>query len=616
MKRVTITDNMQVIRNKRPLCFYKDNGQDYILCSVGYHLYQIDCQSLSSSYLCKLYDNIKLLISNSSYMRRIFRLGFRSAVNINDDGILLIDRNNFYYYDIKQNAITIVHNESNFHTPLTLNKQTETEQQYYGEYVSIESEISPSIYKIDPDLTISYVTKFPHNTVNHIHYIHYWKEKDALIVLTGDFGENIGVWVYEFYTGKLEPLLTTGQTSRFAWIYYKDRRFYVATDTQLQDNYLLSFIIDIEKKVCSDIKYICPIYGSSIFAVENREIIYFSTTVEPGMPTGNSIKDLVSIKKGQGIHDYYSRIYAYSKLDTQPPELVLCAKKDFLPPRLGQFGTFSFPSGKNSTDYLYAYGIGVKRYNNCLVRIKAAHKLKVSVCMATYNGAKYINEQLDSIMNQSVAVDEICIVDDCSKDNTVGIIQKYKSLPIKIYCHNENKGYVKSFERSIEESSGDICVLCDQDDIWEQNKIETILNYFKSNPEINVIAHNLIVVDANNIPIKQPTIHLKPGLYRMHHLIMDLLKPRYFGCTLSFRSSLKSKYLPFNKYVYTHDHWLAINGYQNGGCFVIEEKLIRYRRHTSTLTTHRRASFKIIIRTRINYLLMIAISYIRKRRNI
>ena len=97
---------------------------------------------------------------------------------------------------------------------------------------------------------------------------------------------------------------------------------------------------------------------------------------------------------------------------------------------------------------------------------------KISVCIATYNGERYIREQLDSILSQLSLDDEVIISDDGSKDSTIEIISSYLDSRIKVFKNNGKHGYVGNFENALNHSSGDFIFLSDQDDIWELQKIE------------------------------------------------------------------------------------------------------------------------------------------------
>ena len=103
--------------------------------------------------------------------------------------------------------------------------------------------------------------------------------------------------------------------------------------------------------------------------------------------------------------------------------------------------------------------------------------MKVSIALATYNGAKYLKQQLDSFQAQTCLPDELVVCDDCSKDNTVEILEEFKETAsfIVIIIQNEsNLGYTGNFEKAISLCSGNLIFISDQDDVWFNNKIETI----------------------------------------------------------------------------------------------------------------------------------------------
>ena len=110
----------------------------------------------------------------------------------------------------------------------------------------------------------------------------------------------------------------------------------------------------------------------------------------------------------------------------------------------------------------------------------ANNKPLVSIAMATYNGGKYIKEQLFSILDSDYENLEIIIVDDASSDNTLAIINNFMTVDnrIKLYTSNENKGALYAFERALTLSTGDFIALSDQDDIWDKNKITCMLEVF------------------------------------------------------------------------------------------------------------------------------------------
>jgi len=126
--------------------------------------------------------------------------------------------------------------------------------------------------------------------------------------------------------------------------------------------------------------------------------------------------------------------------------------------------------------------------------------LKVSVAIATYNGAQYFEQQLTSILGQDVVPDEIIICDDASTDDTQGIIEaiasKYKDLICQVY-NDVNIGYTRNFEKAIALATGDVIFFSDQDDVWFNNKIRLVYQLFEQNPNIAGISHDGRLVDQD-----------------------------------------------------------------------------------------------------------------------
>lgn len=127
--------------------------------------------------------------------------------------------------------------------------------------------------------------------------------------------------------------------------------------------------------------------------------------------------------------------------------------------------------------------------------------MKLSVAICTYNGGKYLRMQLDSILSQTLPVEEIIVCDDLSTDNTLSILQEYKSkypLLFTIHVNKKSLGVVKNFEKAINLCTKEIVLLSDQDDIWFSEKTQKIQNYFKFNPTKNAVLHNLKLLKDSN----------------------------------------------------------------------------------------------------------------------
>lgn len=121
-------------------------------------------------------------------------------------------------------------------------------------------------------------------------------------------------------------------------------------------------------------------------------------------------------------------------------------------------------------------------------------KKNISVVMTTYNGDKYLKEQLDSIRNQSVKIDEVIIMDDCSNDKTPELVQKYiedyKLQGWKLIENQTNQGWKKNFKMGFDLVTGDYIFPCDQDDIWHLDKVEKMIECMLIHPEIELLVAN------------------------------------------------------------------------------------------------------------------------------
>lgn len=217
--------------------------------------------------------------------------------------------------------------------------------------------------------------------------------------------------------------------------------------------------------------------------------------------------------------------------------------------------------------------------------------MKTSVAFCTYNGEKYIREQLDSIFNQSQKVDEIVICDDRSTDATIAIIREYQqNYPSIIQLHqNEiNLRSVKNFEKAITLCTGDIIFLSDQDDKWMPNKVEEYVRFFEENPSITAIASNgFCMNDASEIQDVY-TIWDVPKFLKEERIAFDafalISQVGNFvtGATMAFRKEIVPNVVPFPTIASLHhDEWMALLvAFENKFAF-LDEKYFSYRVHAN-----------------------------------
>ena len=184
---------------------------------------------------------------------------------------------------------------------------------------------------------------------------------------------------------------------------------------------------------------------------------------------------------------------------------------------------------------------------------------KISVCMATYNGAKYIAAQIDSILQQLLAEDELIIVDDHSTDSTVDIIRNFKDPRIKWTVNEKNIGVNRSFEKAISLSGNAYIFMADQDDIWHKDRVAKMLDILKRD-KVSLESGNSLFIDANGEETTYPIPPLKEsdsGRTFKNLRGIFLGKASYYGCTMAFKSELKKVILPFPKNIESHDLWIA-----------------------------------------------------------
>ena len=199
----------------------------------------------------------------------------------------------------------------------------------------------------------------------------------------------------------------------------------------------------------------------------------------------------------------------------------------------------------------------------------------ISVCMATYNGEKYIKEQLESILKQLGNEDEIIISDDGSSDNTIEVIKSLSDDRIKIYINEGVHGFTPNYENALRHASGNHIYLSDQDDIWQKNKVETVEQYLK---EYDLVIHDCKTVN-NSMEIMQQSrfcsFNIKSGFFR------HLIKSRYLGCCMAFKRDMLERLMPFPKRydLLEHDIWIAAVGFLYYRTVLVHDPLILYRRH-------------------------------------
>lgn len=212
----------------------------------------------------------------------------------------------------------------------------------------------------------------------------------------------------------------------------------------------------------------------------------------------------------------------------------------------------------------------------------------VSIVMATYNGEKYLRQQLDSILEQTYQHFELIVVDDASTDKTLSILNEYAAMDdrIQVFPAERNLGVVKNFERGLKLARGEFIALSDQDDVFCRDKIDLMVNTLKDNSKRDLVLSDLSLIDANGNQIALSMwryAKLKP---KQGKPFRRLLYANFAtGCAMMVRRRLLELAVPFPPDCIVHDWWLAVAAASSkaGGICLVNKKLTAYRQHGSNV---------------------------------
>ena len=225
-----------------------------------------------------------------------------------------------------------------------------------------------------------------------------------------------------------------------------------------------------------------------------------------------------------------------------------------------------------------------------------------SVAMAFYNGAKYIDEQISSILDNMEDADELIISVDDASDGSETILQNWTQKDPRIrIVKGPGKGVVKNFENAIRHCHGDIIFLSDQDDVWKENKIQKVEKVFEDS-KVTAVVHNGQIVDENLSLLGETTFEWRdsgPGFWK------NMKKNSYIGCCMAVRRSALKRILPIPDNIWIHDQWIGLLAEQLGKVVFIEEPLIYYRRHGGNVTELTHGSITSMIKKRYHMIMEI-----------
>jgi len=218
----------------------------------------------------------------------------------------------------------------------------------------------------------------------------------------------------------------------------------------------------------------------------------------------------------------------------------------------------------------------------------------ISVCLAAFNGAKYIEAQVRSIIS-SPRVTELLVSDDGSTDTTLEVLAAIPDRRLKVLA-GPRRGVVANFESLLARASGDIIFLSDQDDVWLDGKVDIMLA---------ALEHADLVVSDCSIVDEQLRVRVRSFFEARHSgpgTLKNLWRNSYLGCCMAFRRQILDYVLPIPKAVPMHDWWIGLMVNRKGRVRFIDDILVLYRRHgaNSTYAVDSQASLLLRLRWRLN----------------
>lgn len=212
----------------------------------------------------------------------------------------------------------------------------------------------------------------------------------------------------------------------------------------------------------------------------------------------------------------------------------------------------------------------------------------ISVAIAAYQGEEYIAEQIESILPQLSADDEIVISDDKPNGQMGKIVQKMaQEDPRIVYVHGKSRGIVANFTNAIRHCEGDVIFLCDQDDIWLPDKVIRVME--KMDEGADLVLHNAYITDKNLNIVDYSYFAIRDS---DKGVIKNIGKNSYMGCCMAFKRKMLKYIMPIPKSIAMHDQWIGLVCDFFGKVALIDSQLIYHRMHGDNATRQRNISFK------------------------
>ncbi|QCT94714.1 glycosyltransferase family 2 protein [Caminibacter mediatlanticus TB-2] len=212
---------------------------------------------------------------------------------------------------------------------------------------------------------------------------------------------------------------------------------------------------------------------------------------------------------------------------------------------------------------------------------------KIEILLFVYNGERFLEKQINSILTQTYKNFTLHLIDDCSNDNSFEIINKYKNLTnVKIYRNDKNIGIVKNVEKYLNLINGEFFALSDQDDIWLPNKLEKQIKYINNKKPMLVHSDLVMINEYEKILYSSYFKFRNYNLPNKKSLNTIISQNGVMGNTILFNQKLKELILPFPKDLIVHDYWIALINEIYGERITLNEKLVMYRIHNNNLSNN------------------------------
>jgi len=225
----------------------------------------------------------------------------------------------------------------------------------------------------------------------------------------------------------------------------------------------------------------------------------------------------------------------------------------------------------------------------------------ISVCMATYNGERYVVGQINSILAQLGKDDELVVSDDGSKDKTVQLIDAINDERIRL-LHGGFHSPIRNFENAIKNTKGDVIILADQDDLWLPGRVDAAMKKHNDveHPVMLAFCRAQVIDENGNIVDDSRYNHLHPT---ERTFFRNLIRNHFMGCCMSFKRELLDYILPFPKGIMMHDSWIGLVAQFYFNCELIgDEPYMQYRRYGTNFTELHQQSLWHKIEQRFRYM--------------